>query len=78
MFVLLASGVQSLDFGTIKVIFGAPYLRRSQRFLQDPHAGYRHRKAFEREYGKHGSVLINAVSLSNFRNLSIFHQILHS
>ena len=71
MFVLLASGAQSLDFGTIKVIFGAPYLRRSQRFLQDPHAGYRHRKAFEREYGKHGSLFIKAVSFLKFDQCSI-------
>ena len=62
---MLISGVQSLDFGTLKVIFGTDYIRRNQRFLQDPHSGYRNRKAFAREYGKHGSLFIKAVSIGH-------------
>ena len=60
---MFISGVQSLDFGTLKVIFGTDYIRRNQRFLQDPHSGYRNRKAFAREYGKNGSLFIKAVSI---------------
>ena len=62
---MFISGVQSLDFGTLKVIFGTDYIRRNQRFLQDPHSGYRNRKAFAREYGKHGSLFIKAVSIGH-------------
>ena len=59
---MLTADVQSLDFGSLKVIFGARYIHRPVRYVQNPYSGQHNRKAFAREYGKNGELFIKAVS----------------
>ena len=54
--------MQSLDFGSLKVIFGPGFIHKGVRYVQDPYSGHRNRKTFANEYGKHGSLFIKAVS----------------
>ena len=64
---LSITGVTSLDFGTLKVIFGPKYLYKNVRYVQNPYSGHRNRKAFASEYGKKGSAFIKAVSNTYIR-----------
>ena len=66
---LSITGVKSLDFGTLKVIFGPKYIYKNVRYVQNPYSGHRNRKAFASEYGKKGSAFIKAVSKTYIKGI---------